>query len=607
MGWETYFVFALVVVAGVAMASGRVRMDMAAFLVVLGLGLSGILDPSEALAGFSDPVVLTIASLLIVGEALARTGVASGIGSWVIRLAGSSENRTLLLLMISSAILSSIMSSTAVVAIFIPVAVNIAYTTGMSRSRILLPMAYAVIIGGMMTLLATAPNLVVSGALEKAGFEPLAFFSFTPIGAAVLIVAIVYVMLLSRFLFPKGKKKGGSQTLVGIRELAERYGLVGGLHRIDIPAQSKLVGKVLSETGLGSTYGVRILGVERTERFVARVIGAPSADLRIREGDVLIVQAHGTEFVRCIEDFDLNVQPMRERHSKVMIRDVGMAEVLIPPESSLKGKSLRESKFRSRYQLEVIGVRRANQVVEDDLDKRLRPGDTLLVLGPWPRIQYLQSDAGDFVLLTLPSEVSVVAPARKRAPIAVATVVAMVVFSALNIVPLVYVVMAAAVVMVLARCLTMQDAYRSMHWSAVFLIAGMLPIANALQKTGGVDLIVGWLMQQFGGFGPMVMMGALFLATAVLGGLLSSSPTAVLMAPVAISIATAMGVEPYAFIMAVAIAASSAYISPISSPVGTLVMEPGGYRYMDFVKAGVPLLILTWIVAMVVIPLLFKF
>ncbi len=607
MGWETIFVFALVALAGIAMATGRVRMDVTAFLVVLALGLSGILSPNEALAGFSDPVVLTIASLLIVGEALARTGIAAGIGGWVIRLAGSSENRTLFLLMISSAILSSIMSSTAVVAIFIPVAVNIAHTTGMSRSRILLPMAYAVIIGGMMTLLATAPNLIVSGALEKSGFDPLAFFSFTPIGAAVLIVAIVYVMLTGRRLFPKAKKKSGSETLVGIRELAERYGLVGGIHRIVIPARSTLVGTALAETGLGSNYGVRILGVERTERFVARVIGAPSADLRIRAGDVLIVQAHGSEFVRCIEDLELNVQPMQERHSKLMVRDVGVAEVLIPPESSLKGKSLRESKFRSRYQLEVIGVRRANQVVEDDLDERLRPGDTLLVLGPWVRIQHLQSDAGDFVVLTLPSEVAVVAPARKRAPIAVAAVVAMVVFSALNIVPLVYVVMATAVVMILTRCLTMQDAYRCMHWSAVFLIAGMLPIADALQKTGGVDLIVRGLMLEFGGFGPMVMMGALFIATAVLGGLLSSSPTAVLMAPVAISIASAMGVEPYAFVMAVAIAASSAYISPISSPVGTLIMEPGGYRYMDFVKAGVPLLLLTWIVAMAIIPLLFSF
>ena len=607
MGWETIFVFALVALAGIAMATGRVRMDVTAFLVVLALGLSGILSPKEALAGFSDPVVLTIASLLIVGEALARTGIAAGIGGWVIRLAGSSENRTLFLLMISSAILSSIMSSTAVVAIFIPVAVNIAHTTGMSRSRILLPMAYAVIIGGMMTLLATAPNLIVSGALEKSGFDPLAFFSFTPIGAAVLIVAIVYVMLTGRRLFPKAKKKSGSETLVGIRELAERYGLVGGIHRIVIPARSTLVGTALAETGLGSNYGVRILGVERTERFVARVIGAPSADLRIRAGDVLIVQAHGSEFVRCIEDLELNVQPMQERHSKLMVRDVGVAEVLIPPESSLKGKSLRESMFRSRYQLEVIGVRRANQVVEDDLDERLRPGDTLLVLGPWVRIQHLQSDAGDFVVLTLPSEVAVVAPARKRAPIAVAAVVAMVVFSALNIVPLVYVVMATAVVMILTRCLTMQDAYRCMHWSAVFLIAGMLPIADALQKTGGVDLIVRGLMLEFGGFGPMVMMGALFIATAILGGLLSSSPTAVLMAPVAISIASAMGVEPYAFVMAVAIAASSAYISPISSPVGTLIMEPGGYRYMDFVKAGVPLLLLTWIVAMAIIPLLFSF
>jgi di/tricarboxylate transporter len=604
--WEALFVFVLVAVAGIAMASGRVRMDVTAFLVVLALGVSGILEIDSALAGFADPVVLTIASLLIVGEALARTGVANEIGSVITRVAGTSEIRILMLLMVSSAILSSIMSSTAVVAIFIPVAISIAHGTGISRSRILMPLAYAVIIGGMMTLLATAPNLVVSGALEKRGFDPFLFFSFTPIGAAVLAVAMVYVLIGRRF-FPDARAAKGSETLVGIRELAERYGVRGELHRIEIQPRSKLVDLTLADSGLGSVYAVRIIGVERTERFQARVIGAPGPDLKIREGDVLIVQAHGSEFARCIEDLELNVQPMQERHGELLVRDVGIAEVLISPESSLKGKSLRENKFRSRHQLEVIGVRRASQVIEDDLDERLRPGDTLLVLGPWKRILHLHEDVGDFVVLTLPSELAVVAPGRKRAPIAILAVLAMVVFSALNLIPVVYVVMATAVFLVLTRCLTMQDAYRGMHWSAVFLIAGMLPIADALQKTGGVDLIVGWLVSEVGGFGPHVMMAAVFLLTAVLGALLSSSPTAVLMAPVAISIAEAMGVAPYPFVMAVAIAASSAYISPISSPVGTLVMEPGGYRYVDFVKAGVPLLILTWIVAMVTIPLLFSF
>ena len=606
MTWEALFVFVLVAVAGIAMASGRVRMDVTAFLVVLALGMSGILEVDAALAGFADPVVLTIASLLIVGEALARTGVANEIGSWITRVAGSSEIRILLLLMVSSAILSSIMSSTAVVAIFIPVAVSIAHSTGISRSRILMPLAYAVIIGGMMTLLATAPNLVVSGALEKRGFDPFLFFSFTPIGVAVLSVAMVYVLIGRRF-FPDAQAAKGSETLVGIRELAERYGVRGELHRIEIQPRSKLVGLTLAESGLGSGYAVRIIGVERTERFQARVIGAPGPDLKIREGDVLIVQAHGSAFARCIQEFDLNVQPMQERHGTLLVRDVGVAEVLISPESSLKGKSLRENKFRSRHQLEVIGVRRASHVVEDDLDERLRPGDTLLVLGPWKRILHLHEDVGDFVVLTLPSELAVVAPGRKRAPIAILAVLAMVVFSALNLAPVVYVVMATAVFLVLTRCLTMQDAYRGMHWSAVFLIAGMLPIADALQKTGGVDLIVGRLVSEVGGLGPHVMMAAVFLLTAVLGALLSSSPTAVLMAPVAISIAETMGVAPYPFVMAVAIAASSAYISPISSPVGTLIMEPGGYRYVDFVKAGVPLLILTWIVAMVTIPLLFPF
>lgn len=220
MGLETVFVFALVAVAGIAMASGRVRMDVTAFLVVLALGLSGILSPLKALAGFSDPVVLTIASLLIVGEALARTGVASQIGEWITHVAGTSESKTLFLLMVASAVLSSIMSSTAVVAIFIPVAVNIAHSTRISRSRLLLPLAYAVIIGGMMTVLTTAPNLVVSGALEKSGFDPLAFFSFTPIGAAVLFVAIVYVLWLGRKLFPGGEATGDSSTAVGIPGLS---------------------------------------------------------------------------------------------------------------------------------------------------------------------------------------------------------------------------------------------------------------------------------------------------------------------------------------------------------------------------------------------------
>ncbi|MGD8439392.1 MAG: SLC13 family permease [Holophagae bacterium] len=607
MNWETSFVFALVVIAGAAMASGRVRMDMTAFLVVIALGLSGILTPGEALAGFSDPVVLTIAGLLVVGEGLARTGIAATIGSWVTFIAGRNENRVLLLLMVAGAFLSSIMSSTAVVAIFIPVAINIAQTTGMSRARILLPLAYAVIIGGMMTLLATAPNLVVSGALDKAEFEPFAFFAFTPIGAAVLVIAIVYALWLGRRLFPGGAHDGREASAVSIRQLARRYGLAGGLYRLEVHDRSLIIGSTLAESGLGSRYGVRVLGVERTEAFIARVIGAPSAQLKIREGDVLIVQAHGPDFARCVDELELEVQPMQDRHGRLMVRDVGIAEVLISPESSLKGKTLRERKFRSRHQIEVIGLRRAGDVVEAYLDERLRPGDTLLVAGPWVRIQHLHEDLGDFVVLTMPRELQVMAPARKRAPIAVVAVTAMVVVTVLDVVPVVLIVMTTAIVLILTRCLTMQDAYRAMHWSAVFLIAGMLPIADALQKTGGVDLIVGQLVGGLGEHGPWVMTAGLFLVTAVLGSLLSSSPTAVLMAPVAISIANAMDISPYPLAMAVAIAASAAYVSPISSPVGTLVMEPGGYRYLDFVKAGVPLLLLTWAVAVALIPLLFPF
>jgi len=607
MDWQLWFVVTVVAVAGVSMASGRLRVDVTAFLVVLALGLGGILTPAEALAGFSDPVVVTIAGLLVVGEALSRTGVASDIGGWVTRLAGTSEPRVMALLMLGAAALGSVMSSTAVVAIFIPVAVSIAHRTGIARSRILMPLAHGVLISGMMTLIATAPNLLVSAELERSGLQPFGFFAFTPIGLAVLAVALLYLLVLGRRLLPAGERVPEPRSAVGMRELVQRYGLAGGIKRLEIPGRSKLVGRSLAEIRLGSDYGVRVLAVEREERFVVRVLGAPGPDTRIRAGDVLLVQDLGQDLARCAEELELDVQPMQDRHRELLIRDVGVAEVLVPPESSLKGSSLRESRFRERHQLEVIGVRRASRVVQAFLDERVRPGDTLLVAGPWARIAQVESDARDFVVLTMPSELEVVAPARRRGPVALSIVAAMVALSALELVPVVFAVLLAAVALVATRCLTMSDAYRAIHWSSVFLIAGMLPVADALERTGGIGAVSRWLAGGVGELGPTVMVAALFGVTAVLGGLLSSAPTAVLMAPVALSVASSMGVAPHAFAMTVAIAASAAYVTPISSPVGTLILEPGGYRYLDFVKVGLPLLLLTWLVAVGLIPLLFPF
>ena len=607
MASEIKFVFAVIAVAAVLMASNRVRFDIVALLVVLALMLSGVLTVGEALSGFGSSVVILVAGLLVVGEMLARTGVARAVGDWILKKGGTHETRLLILIMVGAAMLGAVMSSTAVVAIFIPIVLRIAAETNLNASRMLIPMSYAALISGMLTLIATTPNIVVHEELKTAGFDGFGFFSFTTVGVAILIAAIIYILLVGRRMLPGEAHEPSGGTLTrSIEELWEDFRINEAVEHLRIDKESPLGGKTIADTQMESLYKVRILGIlRRLPRTDERIV-APAPSTELRAQDVLLVVGNPEDIERLRTEETLARHPWSPRDQR-WLWELGAAAVLIHPDSRLIGKSLREAEFRSNYNLHVLGLRRSKQPVADFKDLELRSSDSLYVVGPWSRIRQLQSQTHDFVVLETPAELAEIVPSYRRMPVALAILVGMVLLTIFDVVPLVTAVIMAALAAVFTRCLTMEDAYRSIHWSSLVLIAGMLPLADALTKTGGTQLIVDALLDAVGDSGPYVMFSVLFFLTAALGLVLSNTASAVLVAPIAIFAANALGVSPYPFAVAVLIAASAAYSTPVSTPVVTLVVEPGRYKFTDFVKVGVPLLFITYLVTLVVTPLFFPF
>ncbi|TVR83396.1 MAG: SLC13 family permease [Rhodospirillales bacterium] len=605
MSGEAIYVLSVLGIAVVLFASDRIRLDVVALMVVLALVLGGVITLDEALAGFSDPVVLMIAALFVVGEALATTGIAFSLGDWLMRVGGASQTRLLALLMATVAGIGAFMSSTGIVAIFIPIVLRICRKTGFSRSRLMMPLAFAALISGMMTLIATPPNLVVNAELRRAGLEPFGFFDFTPIGVAVVVVGIAFMLAVGMRLLPEDG--GGERRLRGrsLAELAAPYGLADRVYRLRIGTDSAMVGQPLAALKLRTLFGVNVVGVERPGRFGRQIMPA-LPQTRFLTGDIIYAVAGREPAANFIEKQDLAPLSIDDDLRRDVWQELGLAEVLIPPDSKLIGLNLEEAEFRSRYHVSVLGIQRKGKPVPGSLvGEPLQFGDVLLVSGGWKDIRALQADRSEFLVLNVPEEMKDVAPARRQAPAAMAIVALMILAMTLELVPNVVAVMMAALALVAIRSVTMDGAYRVINWPSLVLIAGMLPLATALSKTGATALIADGLVGSIGGFGPYAMMAGLFIITAVVGLFVSNTATAVLIAPIAIAAAMDMNVSPHAFAMTVAIAASAAFMTPVSTPVNTLVVAPGNYRFIDFVKAGVPMTILVGAVTLFLLPLLF--
>ncbi len=602
---DALFVFGLLAATVVLFASDRLRPDVVALLVILALILGGSLPVSEAVAGFGDPLVLLIAGLFVVGEGLVRTGVAYQVGVWLTRLAGASETRLLVLLMLAVAGLGAFMSSTGVVAIFIPVVLGITARLGIGPGRLMMPLAFAALLSGLLTLIATPPNLVINDALRGAGLQPFGFFSITPIGLLALALGVAYMMTLGRRLLPdpppQTSTAGHRQTLM---ELAESYNLMGQLHRLRLDSDSPLIGQTVAGAQLRTRYGVTLVGVGRQERFTETVSPA-LANTEFHPADALYVVGPDEAVTALCPTERLSRLLIAESQQRNLVNELGMVEVMLPPDSELIGQTLRQAAFRSHHGLSVLGIRRNRQPLPGNLiEEKLAFGDTLLVAGAWKQIGLLQGEQKHFLVLGLPAELSDVAPAYRQAPFALVILLAMVLAMTFGLVPNVAAVLLAALAMGLFRCLRMEDAYRSINWPSLVVIAGLLPLAKALQQAGGVTLIADGLVAGLGGFGPLALLAGVFVLAALIGMFISNTATAVLIAPVAIAAAQKLGVSPYPFAMTVAVAASAAFVTPVSSPVNTLVLAPGGYRFNDFVQVGLPLLLLVMGLTLLVTPLL---
>lgn len=600
----------------VLFATNKVRMDVVALLALVVLPLTGTITVTQAFAGFGDPLIVLIAALFVVGEGLVRTGVAYRLSDLLARYARGSEARLIVLLMVTVALLGSVMSSTGVVAIFIPVALGIARRQRIPAARLMMPLSMAGLISGMLTLVGTAPNLVVDGTLKDAGHPGMGFFGITPVGAVVLVLGAGYMLLvrgrLSRPETPAGDGRRGRDFPV----LIEEYRLAGRELRLRVRDGSPLAGQTLGELRLRAEQRWNVVAIEREVHFVNELIH-PDMTTRLRAGDTLFIDRlapKGDAATAAVawpvlrETLGVDELALSGGYFSDHSRQVGMAEVAIPPESALAGRTVREAGFRRQHDLNVIGLRRDRAAVEGALhDEKIRVSDTLLVIGPWKAIRRMKAQHRDFIVLSLPEEAKEAIPAANRAVYALLSLATMIVLMVTGVVPNVCAALIACLMMGVFKCVDMTAAYRSIHWQSLILIAGMMPFATALERTGGVDLAVDSFMGLLSGAGPRLYLACLFVATAGVGLFISNTVTAVLMAPVALSMAAHLGVSPLPFAITVAVAASTAFVTPISSPVNTLVVEPGGYRFGDFVKIGLPFALVVLLVTVLILPVIYPF
>ncbi|MBS7793086.1 SLC13 family permease [Roseococcus sp. SDR] len=603
MNMDLALVLLLLAAAIVMFVINRPRMDAVALLMIVLLPFTGVLTINEAMAGFADPVVILIAALFVIGEGLVRTGVARRLGDWLNATAGGSETRLLVLLMLSVAGLGAFMSGTAVVAIFIPVVLRICQNTGIAPSRLMMPLSMAALLSGTLTLVATAPNLVINAELTRQGIEGFSFFAFTPFGVVFLALGILY-LLLARGLLPSGAATPAGRAAPNMRQWVAEYGLTGRAHRARVRVGSPLAGLRLEEIGR-RVEGVELLAIEVPGRFATEVI-RPTPRTVLAPGQVLLldVVAPGLDIARLAAEEGLDLLPLDDGgYFTDRSQEIGMVEALVPPESALVGQTVLQARVRGEMGLTVLGLRRGQRVLaEDFLRTRLKPGDTLLLTGFWSDIRKLDQHLSDLVVLRLPAEEREVLPAASRAPQALAVLALTVGLMISGLVSNAHAALIGCLLMGLLRCVDFNSAYASISWKSLVLIVGMLPFSLALQRTGGVELAADAVTAMAGGAAAWIILGLLFVITAMLGLFISNTATAVLMAPVGIAVAQELGVSPYPFAMTIAIAASAAFMTPVSSPTNTLVVGPGNYSFGDFVKIGVPFTLIVMAATLVLVP-----
>lgn len=589
---------------------GRVRSDIVALSALVVLIFAGILTPTEALAGFSSPVVIMMTGLFVVGGAILQTGLARAAGNRMMGMAGGNETKAFLLVMLTTSAIGAFVSNTGTVALMMPIIVSMAAQGGFSSSRLLMPLAFAGSLGGMLTLIGTPPNLVVSEELERHGFEGLSFFSFLPVGLIVITIGVLFLLPMSKTLIKKQKghsRRGDGKSL---DDLVEEYQLDDNLYGYRVPARSGITGQKVIDLDLKSRYGVTILEI-RNEKLKALGMvrdvsqSIVSGDSVIEGGDILYVVGNREGMRQMASDYGLR----REKGVSINFYDIGLAEIVVLPSSKLTNTRIRDSKLRENNRVNILGIRRGEEYIYDDLgDRRLKSGDVLLVQAQWDDLLSLNSENSNWVVLGRPDETIAKATLDYKGSTAAAIMLLMVVLMVTGWTAPATAVMTAALLTIFTGCFRkVEDAYSTINVESVVLIAAMMPMSTALEKTGVSAMVSSSLVSTLGGLGPYALLAGIYFTTSLLTMFISNTATAVLMAPIAMVAAQQTGVSPYAFLMAVTLGASMCFASPFSTPPNALVMKAGHYTFMDYVRVGLPLQVIIGVAMTFVLPAIWPF
>lgn len=603
---------------------GRVRADIVALTALAALLVLGILTPAEALSGFSSPIVIMMIGLFVVGGAIMQTGLAKLAGNKLMALSRGNETITFLLVMLVTSFIGAFVSNTGTVALMMPIIMSIAAGSGMQSSRFLMPLAFAGSLGGMLTLIGTPPNLVIDEVLTESGYQPLAFFSFFPVGIIVIAIGIIVLMPLSKIFLSKkqsGKKKKQGKSL---DDLVDEYQLLDNLHRYIVPSrrpsaaldengeQMDIVGKTLKDLSIQKKYGVSIIEIRNEKKSRLGLVKDVSQNMAkssstIQVHDTLYIIGEEEKMKRFASDYGLR----KMKDVKIDFYDLGLTEIVVMPTSNFAGLRIGDANLRKRFGINVLGVKRGDEYITDNLiATKLHVGDMLLVQGEWTNLAHLATDTSNWVVIDQPEKTADKVLLDYKAPVAAAIMllmIAMMVFDFIPVAPVTAVIIA-GLLTVFAGCFrNVEAAYKTINWESIVLIAAMMPMSTALEKTGASALVSQGLVESLGSMGPTALLAGIYFTTSLMTMFISNTATAVLMAPIALVAAQQVGVSPYSFLFAVTLGASMCFASPFSTPPNALVMKAGGYTFMDYVKVGLPLQIIIGVVMTFVLPLLFPY
>ena len=581
----------VVLIAAISLfISGKLRADLIAICTLIALVVLGLITPEQSLSGFANQATATIGAMFVVSIGLVRTGMVQWVAYHVDRLAGKGELRLIAVLCILTAVLSAFLVNTATVAIFIPVAIALSRSRKISPSRILIPLSFASQFGGVCTIIGSSTNMLVNGIGISRGLQSFGFFEFGALGLAMVAVGIIYLLVTSRWLLPK--RKGESNQV-------DKYRLADYTAELQVLGSSPLIGRTWKQSKIDSESKVALSNLMREDKPVVR-----PKTTKIRPGDLLILNGHIEQIIDVENKYGMelikNTRSMEHKHSD----EIQLVEVLVPPNSNLIGKTLQDADFFRRYKHPILAIQRRGKTLRERLaDTKFNNGDTLLLQGHKDDVLALMNSAN--VIVT--NDLSGFQFRKDKAVTAIMVMLSVVTLSFFNITPIMVAAIIGAAGMILTRCITIEEAYNAIDWKIIFLLGGIIPLGIAIEQNGVLSFLSDHVLQTLLSYGPVVLLAATYVVVALLTEGISNNAAAAIMAPIVIGLASSMHVDPRPFLVAVTFAASTSFATPIGYQTNTMIYSPGGYRFNDFSRIGIPLIVIFWILATLLIPLIWPF